>query len=773
MIKLLYRLFTDSETLHEYESNGLKSVKMSELLRRLVAIERHEDGCKKTDAYYDGMGNLELHDYCTFESLMIGFPRQIARECLISIRGTVFVKEESLEEWNLLKTMMSPLWIIAGFLSNGLIIDDMINRQAWTKFKIKFSKQFKHTALLLPYIPDLDYFVRQIGGLNDLHIHLNGSTESDVIWNYMLCHPYMIAEDYNKAFVSNAKLRKHAEQISFGFTPELLLKRLLKAKFLRKEMTDALYDRYGGIGRIGYELEDELLLYIMLMKHITICKDERMAKVFHYYMLIKGIVQKFVVMQQSQVGFSQFQLITDNTFRHRQEAYYKNRFLQLASGKDTKYIRLIEGRFSPKETVGENYDLIKRILDGFDKARSEMRELLENAELVLVAHFIKRAEKDSEKEHFVRNYYLRKDLKKKAINLMTMIKKHPQMEKYIKGVDAAASEFDARPEVFAPTFAFLRESGISHFTYHAGEDFHHLVSGFRAVYEAMEFLRLQSGDRLGHCTALGLSPELWLCKNDEYCYISRGEWLDDLVFVWYLVKKGNLELSQSVMFSIESRIGELAEAIYGDVYLPNELVEAWLLRIYVPDENLNTYHPKYTYEYFQNNKILKKHLNEKCKTRISNLWLKYHEELKYYSKGNDDRKAVGCRVRYDDIIRIKTDEIFDIRELSQIQSIVLELLSKKNIIIEALPSSNMRISLYDNLRDYHLNYWLNDNNNDRLLPTVVLGSDDPGIFMTNIYNEYALAYMHLKMNKYAPAKRLEKMRYIHEQSEIYSFRDGK
>ena len=770
--KLLYRLFNDSETLHDYENRGLMSVKTSDVMRRLVAMERLEDGCKRTDTYYEGMGVQELSGYGTFEDLMMRLPREIANDHLISIQGRLYVKEESFEDWNLLKTKISPLWIIAAFLSCDLTTDEMKSCHSWAKFYTKVTRQFKHTALVVPYIPDLDYFVRQTNGLNDLHIHLNGSTEADVVWNYMLCHPYMIAEDYNKAFYTNARLRKHAEQVAFGFTPRLFLKRLLDAGSIREKLINILYDKYSGIGIIRNELKDELILYVLLIKHGSICKNEKVAQLFHYYMLIKGTIQMFVVMQQSQMGFSQFQLITDNTFRHRQEAFYQERFMQLASSVGMKQINLIEGRFSPKNTVGDNCDLIKRILQGFKKAQGEMRELLDETELVLIAHFIKRPEKESEKEHFIKNYYLRKDLKRKAICLINFINRHPNLGKHIKGVDAAASEFDARPEVFAPTFAFLRESGITHFTYHVGEDFCHLVSGLRAVYEAMEFLHLQSGDRLGHCTALGIAPMLWLEKNLEYCYISRGEWLDNLVFVWYLVKKGHLEMTQSVMFEIESRVSELAEMIYGDIYLPHELVEAWLMRQFVPNEELNTYHPKHTFEYFQHNKTLRKYLNENYKPRICKLWYKYHEEQRYILE-DSLHKPVGSRVRYDEVIRIKSDEIFGVKELKQIQMIVLELLGQKNIIIEALPSSNMRISLYDKLQDYHLKYWLNDNNKKQLLPTVVLGSDDPGIFMTNIYNEYALAYMHMKLNKYAPSKRLEKIRCIHEQSKIYCFSDGR
>ena len=78
--------------------------------------------------------------------------------------------------------------------------------------------------------------------------------------------------------------------------------------------------------------------------------------------------------------------------------------------------------------------------------------------------------------------------------------------KYIVGIDAAASEFDAPPEVFAPAFRYLKRNGFKHFTYHAGEDFYHLLGGLRCIYEAVDFLNLSYGDRIGHATAAGISP---------------------------------------------------------------------------------------------------------------------------------------------------------------------------------------------------------------------------------------------------------------------------
>lgn len=52
----------------------------------------------------------------------------------------------------------------------------------------------------------------------------------------------------------------------------------------------------------------------------------------------------------------------------------------------------------------------------------------------------------------------------------------------------------------------------------AGEDFKHIISGIRSIYEAITFLEMGHGDRLGHCTAIGINPALWLKRTGEKVY---------------------------------------------------------------------------------------------------------------------------------------------------------------------------------------------------------------------------------------------------------------
>lgn len=63
----------------------------------------------------------------------------------------------------------------------------------------------------------------------------------------------------------------------------------------------------------------------------------------------------------------------------------------------------------------------------------------------------------------------------------------------------------------------------------------------------------------------------------------------------------------------------------------------------------------------------------------------------------------------------------------------------KHIALEVLPTSNVRISYYRRYSEHHIHRWLKPDAASR--PSVVIGSDDLGIFSTNIFNEYAHVFI--------------------------------
>jgi len=321
--------------------------------------------------------------------------------------------------------------------------------------------------------------------------------------------------------------------------------------------------------------------------------------------------------------------------------------------------------------------------------------------------------------------------------------------KYIKdvvGVDAAASEFDTPPEVFAPAFRLLRRRGFDHFTYHAGEDFFHIISGLRAIYESIDFFDLQHGDRIGHATASGVVAQVWINNVVQNILIRQGEHLDNLLFAYHLIINEKADSLKQFLSQLVQAISELCFKIYQEVYPVEIQIEAWLLRKYCPMLLLSgekQYAEPYSVfsdaewcdivEHFPSLKsISSTGKRERLKTNIDHRLLlieKYHN--------------IEYRENYSKIIEIKALEFFDVNAIKELQLALLKFMHRMEIVIETLPTSNVRIGQHHNYSTYHLWNWIKWGEEGHNIPPIVIGTDDPGIFATNIFNEYANIYCHL------------------------------
>lgn len=71
---------------------------------------------------------------------------------------------------------------------------------------------------------------------------------------------------------------------------------------------------------------------------------------------------------------------------------------------------------------------------------------------------------------------------------------------------------------------------------------------------------------------------------------------------------------------------------------------------------------------------------------------------------------------------------------------------KKEIVIESLPTSDIRRGHHHGFATYHLWNWMKWEDEGESIRTIVLGTDDTGIFATNTYNEYANIYCFLTVH---------------------------
>jgi hypothetical protein len=100
----------------------------------------------------------------------------------------VVVRAPMFQDWHQMITHLSPLAIQVAFrVKEGRAPQDPAALIEWLQDEIG------ETALLTPADPTLERLIES-EGLYELHMHLNGSTEVDVIWQDALRHPDRYAE---------------------------------------------------------------------------------------------------------------------------------------------------------------------------------------------------------------------------------------------------------------------------------------------------------------------------------------------------------------------------------------------------------------------------------------------------------------------------------------------------------------------------------------------------------------------------------------------------
>lgn len=759
--KSLFRhLLCDETSLREYMEGNVASCE--DVQRRLFELERKEN-IFVPDHYYRLLKEKCFAKLGSLADMLIVGLSEFADEYIERRENLLYVRAEKQNEWQLLLPAYSPLLLIASKLCYDntcpLNVEDV---KAYHERYVL--PNVKYTALLHPYILQMEDFKESHDGMYDLHIHLNGTIESDHLWQDFLDKPSEFIGGLAKKLV-NPKVKELFEQFSTLVTP-LKLKRLAyDANYIRNVLADHCFrnvaypesvlqdcmdedkiNSYVGIHPMdaivaGNRMQLECMFYVYVLSYLKhYPKDDVTAYLLHFYILINGLLNRLCVMQSHFYGFEEFNKYTLGGVRMVSERFEEScRYLQLA-GNDLTNIKMLEGRFAPisnKKGLAKTIGKIIGSWEAFNQQQVKERKGGKLSDLSLIAHFIKSIS-GRHGNYFFEEY--RMGLEKRADALVCLKNEGGKLGAVLVGVDAASSEFSTPPEVFAQVYLRLREGGFSHFTFHAGEDFFHLLGGIRAVWEAIELLRLQRGDRIGHAAALGVSASLWKDNVGDRLLVRQGEYLDDLVFAYHLIEtSGDLSL-QKKKGMLTNSINNLCFEVYGQYYSPFMQVKAWLSRGLNPKEVMD----KQDAELPDEKRLLKKY---------------------WKLRGSKDSL-------YDKIIEVNTCEFFDVQELEAIQLLVLQQMHDKEIVIETLPTSNVMIGHHHSYSSYHLYNWYRWGKIEhKPIPPIVLGSDDAGIFATNIFNEYCNVYCQLmydkRLNSIDVIKFIEELDY---NSKLYSFK---
>lgn len=747
-------LLCNQWALNVYEHKG-ENPSVEEIKRNLYTLARCLDMYKPDYCFVDDineeMQDVGVRDEHSLSLFLVKSLKWLAKRYLLYLKGRMYVKKEMLEEWMEVVKVFPPLVIEAAFFLDNeqLALDET------SFFRNVLRPLFANTAIRRPYHRNLEKLVEEATGLSDLHIHINGTSETDMIWWSQIGEVDIWSRSFDEVW-GYSEVNRQREQLS-EVPLSVYKKRLRDGKKLLndilKELTHS--ESFKMLFKTNYKflhpksLDETPRLalgayfYIKVLQLLVYPEHKKdTSHKFYHLLLILGDAHRMIVQQKWQKGFPQFQMITENGYRWRhEEKNYESRFAQLSCDNGFRFLRYIEGRFSPKLTFEENMALVNGISKGFKTFKDKNNA--DDVDLRLIAHFIKMKDRYPN-YHFCRHRDLRVMNHKKALALNKMGMYLEQQKRInIVGIDAAANEMDAGPEVFAPTFHWLREKWRKrnrdlHFTFHAGEDFRHIFSGLRMMVEAVDFLEMEQGDRIGHGTAAGISPQLWMERMDGSVKIRKGEWLDDLVMVHELILRPSNPYADLVelMPRIHAEIMDLFHEIYDDNNSVSDMVKAWQMRRHEPK------------------------VDRKDRSRVERMFWDYHFNSNVKKRYN---QMMSLRIR---------QSYFSTTHIEHLQNLVLDYIAHKDIAIEVPLSSNVAISFYNNANEHHLQRWMDDSSeNDLLIPPIVVGTDDPGIFMTNIYIEYARISSYLESHGYGFNARVEAIKNMIKTSNYYCFKE--
>lgn len=619
---------------------------------------------------------------------------------------------------------------------------------------------------------DIDFPNLSKGGLSDLHQHLKAST--DIFRISWLCLMNRVRRRMGE-FVSICSTREEASWLYTNY---------IEAAAIRVELTCCLIDRdheidytniqqikqdalYGNLDKLDADISylsnyrkvdfdyifrymspvesgniiyssERWLLYKTLKRIFEGDDNALLTKLLWRYVVIKNQVRSKLIQNNENIGFGNFAgfEMRKQVFVKRYHAYLnlliKQPIVEAARFYHASYL---ETRITPTSPRKQLYYELKDTKTQIDNSlKAANLNIL--PEYRFIYHFIKKKDNRSNCCKLPRNQNVRCEVYKQAIALKGLMEQYPRIGKCIVAIDAANSELFCRPEVFAQSFRYLRNTGLRR-TFHVGEDSYDIVDGLRAVDEAVFFLQLERGDRLGHAIALGLSPEDYYHERNYTMPIPRQNLLDNLVWLYFKAKSYNIVVPPTLEIMIHEKFCELSKS-YDIGESGINLIDYYHMMKLRGDNpmELGTAHKGYIIDCWDAYNLDERDEIGLCrKERIAKqLYYQYHfrKEVR-----EDGEKVCGFKVNDDYVGLVRL-----------LQEKMMSSLEFKGLVIECCPSSNYRIGRLRKYENHPIFRMKEVNPDGEHQMAVTINTDDLGIFTTSIVNEYSLILLALmKMKK--------------------------
>lgn len=545
-------------------------------------------------------------------------------------------------------------------------------------------------------------------------------------------------------------------------------------------------------------------LYCCFQMHFQGRFTELESALLHLYLIIKSNFAGELIQNNKLYGFHNFadyQGRKGKSFYGRKEYEAEAYRLSIYAEIQDNYLVSLETRIMPEKNMKKTISEIDRIVQ---TTVSEKKSW----EHYYVIHFPKKkfTRNDVSPNRWVqvpRNETTRKNVRKAAKALKKYLCQYEMTrvgdneKQRVFGIDACSKEIGCGPETFATEFRYLRECSMHRerlgwpfclrddyidlgITYHAGEDFLDIIDGLRAIDETIEFLQLRRGDRIGHAIALGISAEDFYCLKRYNIYLTKQQYLDNLIWILNRSLEWNIHLESGFRIVLERKARELFQYIYCESSFCGDYKEE-LLDAYYYSWKLREDHPAICLErHPQEKRMYSLDDYERCMMRTNDELLNQYREM---TKVKDLLKLY----HYDNDVKLRglepeQVEIYDWRIYANLVTEFQEKLQKKivdrEIALECNPTSNVLIGTF---RRYDMHPILRFNRHkldaDTSRPNVLvsLNTDDLGVFSTSLGNEYALLLCALRKarrleGKYDDTVIYEYLDYLRESGINMSFR---
>ena len=435
------------------------------------------------------------------------------------------------------------------------------------------------------------------------------------------------------------------------------------------------------------------------------------APYFYLYIVLKTRIRKEFVQINQLKGFENFETYQDrkDIFINAQDPIAKlfdPIVLQTTLRGDNDRV---EGRITPDE--------LKRMVQGSRlRVRNYGNGVFQNRQVIskptdhlsLVVHFIKANFSKSAKandlrlsnrQDYARFDKYRKDLKKQIHEVLKVYdnQKKGTTEIRVVGIDAASTEMFCRPEVFGHAFRFARKKGLSNQTYHVGEDFFDIVDGLRAIDEAILFLDLQSGNRIGHGLAMGIDAKQYYEKRRFRIIAPRQYVLDNCVWLCMTASREDVDLSNSLETELNRLARELYKGIGYNRYIPFDMQTYWNSMLLRGDDPESA--------------RLKSRKSMFMKVAETDWQQTAEVDDPMVETARKDKEAIGLYQLYhfDHTIKAEGEKRYQGKYSTTIVDVVVKLQAKirlkidaKQIAVETNPSSNLKIGFVDKYCEHPL-----------------------------------------------------------------------